>query len=226
MDKFKWFTSKWERLWMHFAGLGPAGRIATRVAACFSPPFYGRCYLARLNKQGYFSPSMVLYHDNFHFGHHVFIGDRVNIFQAKGGGPVEIDDYAHIYDDTCIQTGSGGSLKIGRNSHIHPRCQISAYKSRILIGQEVQIAPTCAFYPYSHGVAPGKLIQSQPLESKGDIVIEDDAWLGFGVIVLDGVRIGKGAVVGAGSIVSNDIQDGGIAVGAPARVVKMRSDLQ
>ena len=50
----------------------------------------------------------------------------------------------------------------------------------------------------------------------------DDAWLGYGVIVLDGVRIGKGAVVGAGSVVTEDIPDGGIAVGVPARVVKMR----
>ena len=67
-------------------------------------------------------------------------------------------------------------------------------------------------------------IQEQPLHTKGDIVVGDDAWLGFGVIVLDGVRIGKGAVVGAGSVVSDDIPDGSIAVGVPARVVKMRKD--
>ena len=58
----------------------------------------------------------------------------------------------------------------------------------------------------------------------GDIVVGDDAWLGYGVIVLDGVHIGKGAVVGAGSVVTNNIPDGGIAVGMPARVVKMRED--
>ena len=86
----------------------------------------------------------------------------------------------------------------------------------------MQIAPNCAFYPYNHGIEPGKLIQEQPLYSKGDIIVGDDAWLGFGVIVLDGVRIGKGAVVGAGSVVTEDIPDGGIAVGVPARVVKMR----
>jgi acetyltransferase-like isoleucine patch superfamily enzyme len=55
--------------------------------------------------------------------------------------------------------------------------------------------------------------------------VEDDAWLGYGVIVLDGVRIGKGAVVGAGAVVTHDIPEGAIAVGVPARVVKMRSDL-
>jgi acetyltransferase-like isoleucine patch superfamily enzyme len=49
--------------------------------------------------------------------------------------------------------------------------------------------------------------------------------LGFGVIVLSGVRIGKGAVIGAGSVVTQDIPDNAIACGNPARVVKMRSDL-
>ena len=224
--KLNRFKGRWERFWMRYAGLGPFERIATRLAVWFAPPYYGRCYLAQLNPKGYFSPSAIICHESTRFGPNVFIGDHVVIFQAVDGGAVELDERVHIYGDTYIQTGSGGSVKIGRNSYIHPRCQLSAYKSRILIGRDVQIAPNCAFYPYNHGIAPGRLIQEQPLESKGDIVIEDDAWLGFGVIVLDGVHIGKGAVVGAGSIVSNDIPDGAIALGSPARVVKMRRDIQ
>jgi acetyltransferase-like isoleucine patch superfamily enzyme len=85
------------------------------------------------------------------------------------------------------------------------------------------IAPNCAFYPYDHGILPGKPIREQPLETKGDIIVGDEAWLAFGVIVLSGVKIGSGAVIGAGSVVTSDIPDGAIAVGAPARVVKMRS---
>ncbi len=217
--------NRWERFWMRYAGLNAFGRIATRLAPWFAPPYYGRCYLAYLNTKGYFAPSAIVHHNRVHFGPNVFIGDRVIIYQDdKDEGSVEFGERVHIYGETFIQTGSGGSLKIGDNSHIHPRCQINAYKSNIYIGSEVQIAPNCAFYPYNHGIAPGKLIQEQPIESKGDIVIEDDTWLGFGVIVLDGVHIGKGAVVGAGSVVSRDIPDGAIAVGVPARVVKMRDN--
>ena len=201
------------------------GRIATRLAICFAPPYYGRCYLARLNPKGYIAPNAIVHHNSFHFGPNIFIGDRVVIYQDKDGGSVEFGERVHIYGETFIQTGSGGSLKIGDHSHIHPRCQISAYKSNIYIGNEVQIAPNCAFYPYNHGIEPGKLIQVQPLQSKGDIVVGDGAWLGFGVIVSDGVRIGNGSVVGAGSVVTDDIPDGGIAVGVPARVVKMRTDI-
>jgi acetyltransferase-like isoleucine patch superfamily enzyme len=195
------------------------------MATMFAPPYYGRCYLARLNPKGYIAPSAVIHHNSVNFGHNIFIGDRVVIYQDKDGGSVEFDERVHIYGETFIQTGSGGSLKIGNNSHIQPRCQMSAYESSIFIGNEVQIAPNCAFYPYNHGIAPGKLIQAQPLHSKGDIIVGDDAWLGFGVIVLDGVRIGSGAVVGAGSVVTDNIPDGGIAVGVPARVVKMRTDI-
>lgn len=215
----------WERCWMRFAGLSPLGRIASYFAALFAPTLYGRSYLSQMNRKGFFSSKAVFHHDGISFGANIFIGDNVVFFKAKGGGTVKLDDQVHIYGETSIQTGVGGFIEIGKNSHIHPKCQLSAYKSGILIGSEVQIAPNCAFYPYNHGIDPGVLIQNQPLESKGNIVIDDDAWLGFGVIVLDGVHIGKGAVIGAGSVVSKDIPDGAIAFGVPARVVKMRSEM-
>jgi acetyltransferase-like isoleucine patch superfamily enzyme len=215
----------WIHFWMHFAGLSPFGRIATRLATWLAPPYYGRCYLALLNQRGYIAPTATICHNNLRLSNNVFLGDRVVIYQDKDGGLVELGERVHIYGETFIQTGSGGSLKIGNNTHIHPRCQISAYKSSIYIGCDVQIAPNCAFYPYDHSFVPGKLIAEQPLQTKGGIIVDDDAWLGFGVIVLDGVRIGEGAVVGAGSVVTHDVPDGAIAVGVPARVVKMRTDL-
>ena len=70
------------------------------------------------------------------------------------------------------------------------------------------------------------MIADQPLTSRGDIVLEDDVNLGFGVIVLDGVTIGKGAAIGAGSLVVQDIPPGAIAMGVPARVLRMRSDFE
>jgi acetyltransferase-like isoleucine patch superfamily enzyme len=88
------------------------------------------------------------------------------------------------------------------------------------------LAQNCALYSYNHSFAPDQPISKQPLQTKGPIIIEDHAWLGVGVIVLSGVRIGKGAVVGAGSVVTDNIPDGAIAAGAPARVVKMRDDLE
>ena len=214
----------WTRFWMHYAGLGFFGRIATRLATWFAPPFYERCYLARLNRKGYISPSATIHHSDLIIANNIFIGDHVVIYKDKDGGPVELGERVHLYGETYIQTGQGGNVKIGRDTHIQPRCQFSAYKASIDIGRDVQIAPGCAFYPYDHGILPDELICRQPLTTKGDINIGDDVWLGFGVIVLSGVRIGKGAVIGAGSVVTRDVPEGAIALGAPARVVRMRSD--
>ena len=219
------FRSWWTRFWMRFAGLSPLGRLAARLATWFAPPYKARTYLQWMNERGFISPAATIYHASLRLGKHVFVGDGVMIYQAPNGGPVELGDSASLFGDCLLETGDGGSIRVGAGSRVHRGCQLVAYKSHIQIGRDVGIAQNCALYPYEHGVAPGTPISQQPLESKGPIVIDDHAWLGVGVIVLDGVRIGKGAVIGAASVVTQDIPDGAIAVGSPARVVKMRSDL-
>jgi acetyltransferase-like isoleucine patch superfamily enzyme len=159
-------------------------------------------------------------------GRRVFIDDRVTIFREKGGGDVELGDNSALFRDCTILTGAGGSVSIGARSMIQPRCQLSAYAERIVIGENVGIAPNCAFYPYNHGTDLDMPIEKQPLVSTGPITVEDGAWLGFGVIVLAGVRIGKGAVVGAGSVVLSDVPDNAIAMGNPARVVSYRTQAE
>jgi acetyltransferase-like isoleucine patch superfamily enzyme len=178
-----------------------------------------------MNPRGYIAHSATIYHRDLRLGANIFIGDRVTIYQAdKTAGPVELGEGVRLHRDTIIEVGAGSSVTIGANTHIQPRCQFSAYKAPIRIGCGVQIAPNCAFYPYDHGFAPGELISKQPLQTKGGIIVGDDAWLGFGVVVLDGVKIGKGAVIGAGSVVTRDVPDETIAVGVPAHIVKKRSD--
>ncbi|WP_082065355.1 acyltransferase [Aliterella atlantica] len=217
-------ANTWAMFWMRFASLSYPGRFATWVATWFAPPYKARRHLARYNAQGYVAPSANIYHPQLLRGAHVFIGDRATIYQANDGGTVKLGDRVHLHNDTCIETGVGGSLKIGADTHIQPRCQFSAYKAVIEIGANVQIAPNCAFYSYAHSVALGELIQKQPLQTKGGIYIADDAWIGCGAIVLDGVRIGKGAVIGAGAVVTRDIPDNAIAAGVPARTLSMRSN--
>jgi acetyltransferase-like isoleucine patch superfamily enzyme/GT2 family glycosyltransferase len=215
----------WSRFWLQFAGLGYFGRSATYLATWFVPPDKERRHLASYNSKGYIAPSATIHHPNLKIGANVFIGERVAI-QANNSGSVELGNRVRLHNDICIETGDGGSLKIGSDTYIQPRCQFSVYKAPIQIGCRVRIAANCAFYPYDHGLALGEVIRKQPLQTKGGITIDDDARLGLGVIVLDGVRIGKGAVVGAGAVVTHDVPDGAkITVEVPARVVNMRSSL-
>jgi len=171
---------------------------------------------------GYIATSAAIQHSDLRLGDNVFIGDRVTIYRTGDGGPVELEDRVALYSDIIIETCSGGTVSIGEETHVQPRCSITGCKGSVIIGKRVEIASNCAFYPYNHAIEIDRRIRDQPLITRGDIVIEDDAWLGYGVIVLDGVRIGSGAVIGAGSVVTRDIPANAIAVGAPARVVKMR----
>jgi acetyltransferase-like isoleucine patch superfamily enzyme len=154
-----------------------------------------------------------------------FIGDGVIIYQDREGDNVFLSEQVHLHRGTTLQTGMGGRITIGTGTHIQLRCQISAYKGSVHIGKRGEIAPNCAFYPYDHGLLPDIPIRKQPLKSKGDIIIGDDVWLGFGVTVLDGVHIGNGAIIGAGSVVTKNIPEESIAVGNPARIVKTRREL-
>ncbi len=215
----------WVRFWMRWASLTPVGRIATRLATLAAPPHRARRYLANLTVRGYVSPAATIFHGDCKLGRNVFIGDRVVVYRAERGGAIDIGDGVRIYGDSCLETGNGGTLSIGAETSIHLRCQLMAYKSAIIIGRGVALAPNCSLYPYDHGVAPGTPIRHQALDSRGPIIIDDEAWLGANVTVLSGVRIGKGAVVGAGSVVTRDVPDGCVAVGAPARIVKNRQDI-
>jgi acetyltransferase-like isoleucine patch superfamily enzyme len=216
----------WARSWMCLAGVPGMGRLAMGVAGWAMPPYRGRVPLSAMHQRGYIAPSARLHHRHLRLGPHIYIGARVLIYQIDDDtGPVELGRRVRLHQEVIIETGIGGSLTIGEESNIQPRCQLSAYKGTIHIGTGVMMAPYCALYPYDHGILPGLPIRKQPVRSRGGIVIGDEAWLGVGVIVLDGVHIGAGAVVGAGSVVAHDVPDSAVAQGVPARVVMLRSEL-
>ena len=207
---------------MHLAGLPYCRRMATSLALWWAPPYVQRYCLADLILRGFISPKATLFGSTIKLGANLFLDDRVLIYQEWGAGAISLGSRVRVHEDTHILVGPGGSVTIGDETHIQRDCQLNAYKEAIRIGSRVEIAARCAFYSYDHGVEGGKPIVDQPLASKGEISIGDEAWLGHGVIVLSGVRIGKGAVIGAGSVVTNDVPDGSVAAGVPAKVIRMR----
>lgn len=214
----------WPRFWMRVSGIPYCRRIATSIALLGARPCFQRCSLAELTPRGFISTRVTLYGDRINLGLNVFIDDQVLIYQESDSGIVEIGDRVHLFEDTHIHVGPEGSVQIGAGTSSHRGCQIESYKAPIRIGRDVGIAARCTFLSFDHGIAPDQWYAQQPLTTKGPIVIEDKVWLGHGVTVLSGVRIGEGAVVGPGSVVTRDVPAGAIAVGAPACVVRMRSD--
>jgi virginiamycin A acetyltransferase len=112
--------------------------------------------------------------------------------------------------------GGSGDLIIGRGSYVNSGTVLYTGNG-IRIGQGVLIAANCVLAPVNHEFhARDRTIMEQRFAaSKGGIVIEDDVWLGAGTVVLDGAHIGRGCVVGAGSVVRGKLEEYGIYTGNP-----------
>lgn len=127
-----------------------------------------------------------------------FIGDKNNDVKIKLGNNIQLNDYVHVSAVLSVRIGDNvlmaSHVYISDNSH-------GSYK-----GDQNDISPYIIPIRRPYYAAP--------------VTIGDRAWLGEGVIVMPGVSIGNGAIIGAHSIVNNDVPDDCIAVGAPAKVIK------
>jgi acetyltransferase-like isoleucine patch superfamily enzyme len=128
------------------------------------------------------------------------------------------------FDDGVVLLCSGlakrGKLVIRSGSYVNRYTMFDVHE-QIEVGSNCMIGPNCYITDANHGVAAGLSVKQQPIEPK-PVIIEDEVWLGAGVIVLCGVRIGRGAVIGAGAVVTKDISANAIVVGVPAREIGRR----
>ncbi len=195
-------------------------------------PYKDRRILATLTANPYISPRAQIHcprdatsRPRLVVGPQCFIDDDVVIYAHHDGGQVRLGAGVHIYRGTIIEIGQGGSVFIDDHSHIQAYCNIKGFLKSTIIGKNVQIAPHCGFSPYEHSFDDLAVdIRDQEITSAGDIVLEDNVWLGLHVQVLDGVTIGYGAVVGAGAVVTKDLPPNSVAVGVPAKVVRQRNE--
>jgi len=125
-----------------------------------------------------------------------------------------------------VKPEAGPVLRIGRDVQVNDGVHIAAV-SDVRIGDRVLIASRVYISDHNHGITGGAGPHTSPEIppsarplSFAPIVIEDDVWIGEGVCVLPGVRIGKGSIVGAQALVNRDVPPYTIVAGSPSRVVK------
>jgi acetyltransferase-like isoleucine patch superfamily enzyme len=106
-------------------------------------------------------------------------------------------------------------LEIGNQTYIGDYVNIRAAGGKITIGDHCLIANGVCIVSSNHGTNKDATIVSQPW-SRGDVVIGNDVWLGAHTVVLPGVKIGQGAIVGAGAVVTKDVLPYTIVGGIPA----------
>lgn len=132
-----------------------------------------------------------------------------------------IDAHAQFKCPTAVKPMHGYNINIDKNVFIGRGTIIDANLS-VKVGQNTFIAPYCFISDTSHNFSDTiKPIRLQGCNYK-PVEIGEDVWLGAHVMVLAGVKIGKGCVVGANSVVTRDLPPYVVAVGAPARIIRSR----
>ena len=144
--------------------------------------------------------------------HRVFLGERTAI--AHGA---RIEAFTHHR-----QYAYDGSIHIGNGTSIQPYAHLAA-AAKMVIGDHVLMGSHVFITDHDHDFTDLQMHIGEQKLNVSPVHIEDYVWLGENVVVLKGVTIGHHAVIGANSVVTRSIPAYGIAAGAPARVIRIRS---
>ncbi len=124
------------------------------------------------------------------------------------------------------------TIEVGSNTYIGPGAMFLATDSSIVIGKKVLFGPNVSIIGGNHSThIVGKFMMDYKKSDKLDsddksVIIENDVWIGSGASILNGVRIGRGAIVAAGAVVVQNVAPYTVVGGVPAKVIKQRWSLE
>lgn len=153
---------------------------------------------ARIGTGSYISPRAVLQeHARIVIGQRTLVGRHVEL--VPQGGSITIGNDCSL-NNHVVFYGAGG----------------------ITVRDGCRIATGVVIVAFNHGYDDLTLpIRRQPITARG-VVVEDEVWIGARSILLDGVTVGSGSVIGAGSVVTHDVPEYAVVAGNPARVLRRR----
>lgn len=164
-------------------------------------------------------------------GNHVFFG-RVSELQAPHC--ISIGDRCCFGDFLSLNAWPAAAETSGRTPEIviGDHCNFGAMNhitcvNRITVGNHVLTGKWVTITDNAHGTTEPEELRKHPLDramfSKGEVVIQDDVWIGDGARILPGVTVGKGAVVGANAVVTRDVAPYTVVGGIPARDIAKKA---
>jgi len=141
--------------------------------------------------------------------------------------------YSHLLSHTGknlriargVQIKNPNNIIIGENCYFGDDVRLYAWDEKIIIGDNVLVAAGTKIITRKHYFTEIKI----PIKDQGyknaPVVIEDDVWIGFNSVVLPGVTLGKGSIIGAGAVITHNVEPYSIMGGVPARLIRIRTIL-
>lgn len=157
-------------------------------------------------------------------GNYIVLGKGVNIYNSR------LDDYSKVMSGSYIINSFLGEYSYVAVSSILQRVKIAKYSSiasNVIIGSTQHPLEYISTHPFLYYKKYGEYIQNDRKEflnkiESGYVEVGNDVWIGNGVIILSSVKIGDGAIIGAGSVVTRDIPPYAVCVGVPSKIIRYR----
>jgi acetyltransferase-like isoleucine patch superfamily enzyme len=152
-------------------------------------------------------------------------GAEIHALSKRGvrfGDRTTVGAYALIRPSSYYGGGIGEGMTVGDNSNIGPFAYIGC-SGLVTIGKNVMMGPRVGIYAENHNFSRVDIPMKHQGVTHGFVEIGDDCWIGANSVILSNVRIGQGAIVSAGSVVTKDVPPLGIVAGVPAKLVRTRS---
>lgn len=193
------------------------------------------CHFGKSSSLGIEKKSSLVFENDFSLGENaVILMGKQSKF--TGGNGVQIGAGTRIYinkdwvwgDEVVVATncqlfsresGHAGSLHIGKGTHIGDGTIIDVTED-VVLGKHVAFGPNCTIYTHDHIYDKDAVAAWDGAIMKKSVMIEDGAWIGSGVTILPGVKIGKKAIVAAGAVVTTDVNEKTLVGGVPAKLLK------
>jgi acetyltransferase-like isoleucine patch superfamily enzyme len=149
--------------------------------------------------------------------------------QIKGAERITMGKGCQVQFGTVLHGGGlewsdrRGYIRLGDRVFIGPHCTLFG-AGGIEIHDDALISPHVVITSHQHTFDRLDALIREQSSQFAPVVVEADVWIGAGAILLPGITVGRGAVIGAGAVVTKDVPAGAIVVGVPARVIRRRGD--